>query len=259
MRRGSNEGARPSRSNSILSVKRPSIGSTSFFTRAAQARLLGERDDPEYELYQNIWKTARLLPPATSRVHGRNVRKWSYFLFLIASYEMIYIPLQFAFQEPRLADGSFCLPAGQLALQYLIDACFFVDIVVHMHTMYISGADEGNELVTDARRIRRRYLRTTFAFDVLAALPLDLLFGGGGLNGVCGAAAQGLRLNRVLHVFRLFTIHGGQLAQLGRLTRYAPCPTCGCLPACDPHTHLRDEHPQPPLPIPPLSLSLSLA
>ena len=90
--------------------QRPSLVSTSFRCASSHADKL---QDPEFELYRNIWRQNKLFPPFSSRVHGRNLRNWSYFLFVLALYEMIAIPLQLAVEEPKLPDGS--LPAASAA------------------------------------------------------------------------------------------------------------------------------------------------
>lgn len=85
-------------------------------------------EDPEYELFHNMWKKRRMLPPYDSLIYGYRLRNWSYFLLLCAIYEALWIPMQLAFQEPRGSDGVFRLSAVQLALQYLIDCCFLVRV-----------------------------------------------------------------------------------------------------------------------------------
>jgi hypothetical protein len=47
------------------------------------------------------------------------------------------------------ASGRFCLPPAQLALQYLVDCCFFFDIGLRFRMMVVSPPEEGNELITD--------------------------------------------------------------------------------------------------------------
>ena len=83
----------------------------------------GEGEDPEAEVFRNLWKQRRLLPPTDSPYSKR--RRWQYFLLFLVAYEQIYMPLQLAFQVPRPNYGSrYQLPAIQLAVQYLIDICF---------------------------------------------------------------------------------------------------------------------------------------
>ena len=111
-------------------------------------QLQAAKDDAETEMFLNVWRQQRLLPPYGSRVHGRRLRQWCWFLMVLALYEVVYIPLQLAFQEPRGLDGALQLPALQLAIQYMIDVCFLFDILVRFRTLYVSGPHEGNELGT---------------------------------------------------------------------------------------------------------------
>ena len=132
-------------------------------------------EDPEKELYQNLWNHERLLPPYSSLVHGRPLRRWSRFVMALALYEAIYIPLQLFFREPIDLDvGEFRMPVAQIVLQYLIDCCFWFDICLRFNTTYISRAVEGNELVTDRQKIAQRYLRSDFSLDLLASTPCAL-------------------------------------------------------------------------------------
>lgn len=120
------------------------------------------------------------------------------------------------------AAGELSLSASQLLLQYLIDAAFLADIAVRFRTMYVSGPTEGNELITDPRRIAAHYTRgtptSTFLLDLCASLPIDLLalFAPGGVGGLTG---QALRLNRLAHVWRVRTVHWEELMKLARLRR----------------------------------------
>ena len=69
-------------------------------------QLKAAEDDAESEMFLNLWQQRRLLPPYDSRVHGRPLRRWCWFLMLLALYEVLYIPLQLAFEEPRGAPPS---------------------------------------------------------------------------------------------------------------------------------------------------------
>ena len=133
----------------------------------------GSNDDPEKELFEILWRQRRLLPPYSNRVHGRRLRKWSYWLMLFVLYEAIWIPMQLVFYS-RDPSYDYRIPVPQVIVQYLIDIAFAVDIFVRFRTLYISGAEEGNELVTDLSKISRRYLRSSFTLDLVACLPSEL-------------------------------------------------------------------------------------
>ena len=103
--------------------------------------------DQDWQMYHNLWKSQWLLAPYQDR-YSQSLRRWVRFLMLLAVYEAIYIPLQLCFQEPRSVTGEFCVTAGQLALQYVIDCCFLFDIVVRFHTMLILDSEHGQELIS---------------------------------------------------------------------------------------------------------------
>ena len=54
----------------------------------------------------------------------------------------------------------------------LVDVFFFVDIVLNFHTSYVG---EDGEVITDLKQIRRYYLKTWFALDLITSLPYGLL------------------------------------------------------------------------------------
>ena len=154
-----------------------------LFKSTLRKRLKAAEEDAEYELFLNLWTQLRLMPPYSNRAHGQRLRRWSYFLMLLGLYEAMYVPLQLSFEEPRDPFGRFRLPALQSAVQCLIDICFIVDIAVRFRTMYVSRADEGNELITDRRKIAHRYLHGYFTIDLLSVVPIDV-FASGTYNGV---------------------------------------------------------------------------
>uniref|UniRef100_A0A8D0DH42 Cyclic nucleotide gated channel subunit alpha 4 n=1 Tax=Salvator merianae TaxID=96440 RepID=A0A8D0DH42_SALMN len=82
-----------------------------------------------------------------------------------------------------------------LALDYLGDLLYLLDIAVHFHTGFL----EQGVLVQDQAQIRRRYLRSsTFRWDLLSVLPTDLLY------VRLGTAVPAVRANRFLRSPRFF-------------------------------------------------------
>ena len=128
-------------------------------------------DDPDRELFANLWKQQRLWPPFSNQIHGRKLRRWSYFMLILVLYELIYIPMQIAFRVPVTSAGDFRTPIAQIVLQYLIDSLFVVDIMIRFKTMFVSPPEEGSELIIDRKLIAQRYRRKSFALDVLACFP----------------------------------------------------------------------------------------
>lgn len=178
------------------------------------------RQGPEAEIYKNLWKRRWLLPPPESRFSRR--RQWHYTLLLFAAYEQLYIPLQLCFHIPKdNATGMFRLPFPQFVAQLLIDACFMIEIILQFRTTFLGRAELGSVVMSDKFQIALRYTafprvwRGQFIWDLLAAVPLDLLafFISGGIFGING---QLLRVNRLLHGWRVVSVHGGQVAKSSR-------------------------------------------
>jgi hypothetical protein len=73
-------------------------------------------EDPEKEIFRNLWRRKRLLPPLASP-HSRRSR-WQLVLLLFSAYEQLYIPMQLSFQLPRPASGGvFQIPFAQFIFQ----------------------------------------------------------------------------------------------------------------------------------------------
>lgn len=184
-------------------------------------------EDPEAEIYKNLWKQRRLLPPAESRYSRR--RNWHYILLLFAAYEQLYIPLQLCFHIPRDSmTGKFQLPLPQFIAQIAIDACFVIEIFLQFRTTFLGRAELGAQVVSDKRAIALRYTayprmwKGQFLWDLFAAMPFDLLavFMPGGLFGI---NSQLLRVNRLLHGWRVVSVHGGQVAKSSRPRKIGTC------------------------------------
>uniref|UniRef100_A0A8D2LPV8 Cyclic nucleotide gated channel subunit alpha 4 n=1 Tax=Varanus komodoensis TaxID=61221 RepID=A0A8D2LPV8_VARKO len=82
-----------------------------------------------------------------------------------------------------------------LALDYLCDLLYLLDIAVHFHTGFL----EQGILVQDRSQIARRYLRSSgFLWDLASVLPTDLLY------LALGVDRPVVRANRFLRAPRLF-------------------------------------------------------
>ena len=156
-------------------------------------------------------------------------RRWSQLLLLLATLEAGYIPLMAAFQIPRDAANSFYIPAPIAIVQWLADILFWVDIglMFRTTTQPKEPLDE-TSVVTDKRILARIYLRSTFALDVLAVVPLEFFaflavpsatLAAGGFETLTSWHSLCLRCNRMLHAHRVGSYHGRNVLTLSRSRR----------------------------------------
>ncbi|XP_035668949.1 uncharacterized protein LOC118411052 [Branchiostoma floridae] len=100
-------------------------------------------------------------------------------------------------------------------LTYIFDALYLSDIVLQFFYVYF---DYGVP-VTDLKLIRRRYMRRTFAVDLLSLLPIELI-----AFGVPGESFWKMmalfQLNRLLRMYRVQTFFDILEMELGLKTEY---------------------------------------
>lgn len=151
------------------------------------ANLQGDAEDEDKRNW--VW----LEPEAGFR------RRWDALIIMLIVYGCIVLPL-------RLTWGNGTM--GPLfAVDLVIDCLFLTDIWLNFNT----GFDDGGILEMRRGAVRRHYLRSWFAFDLLASLPLDLVSlteGTCELEDLACRQRQALvrlpRLIRLLRVPRLF-------------------------------------------------------
>eukprot|EP00953_Heterococcus_sp_UTEX-ZZ885_P030681 16194-Heterococcus_DN1.PRE.6 len=126
---------------------------------------------------------------------------WDVFVGAIIMYSVTTIPWRIAYAQ--VATG------GALYLDFAVDICFLIDMLLSMLTAYT----EDDRLVTDHKPVAMRYLRTWFFPDLLSTVPFDhvipLLIG-----GVDGDQIRSLKLIRAVRLFRLL-----KLMRIMRLSR----------------------------------------
>jgi Ion transport protein len=126
---------------------------------------------------------------------------WDVFVGAIIMYSVTTIPWRIAYAQ--IATG------GALYLDFAVDICFLIDMLLSMLTAYI----EDDRLITDHKPVALRYLRTWFFPDLLSTVPFDhvipLLIG-----GVNGDEIRSLKLIRAVRLFRLL-----KLMRIMRLSR----------------------------------------
>lgn len=123
--------------------------------------------------------------------------RWTYDrgLKILMVYTGVAMPLMAAFEI------AYELP--HLVVDYIIDLVFIFDILVTMRTCFY---DQGQELVTDAKRIRKAYLRTRFSVDVVANFPFEVFAVAAG-HSYKSPTFSGCKLFRLARFFRIIKVH----------------------------------------------------
>ena len=163
--------------------------------------------DADAEVLANLFRQQGLLPPVDSATQlGRNLRIWALALTMFAVYEAFVITFIIAFSV-----GNAALFVG---LGWLIDACFFLDLLLNFRTTFFTPEVE---LIFDRKLIARRYIRGALVLDALALMPFEVL--AAPFVGIETATFKACRVNRLLRVLRLHTVHAGQISRLSRVRR----------------------------------------
>lgn len=100
----------------------------------------------------------------TIRENSRFRIIWDLFIMVLIIASCILIPFQIAFRHMAYRAGS--------EIIYLIDLFFLIDIFLNFFTSYRHRGTE----ITDRKKAATHYLKTFFAIDLLANLPLDAFF-----------------------------------------------------------------------------------
>lgn len=153
--------------------------------------VLSVDDDVESEVYANLWRHKRLLPPlASDAAVSMWQRRWGLLLTLCALHDLIFVPFCLCFRQGRSAAVVY------VSLGWVVDLAAAVDIFLTFRTTYRT---EDNELESSLSAIARRYRHGPLALDVLATLPFDLC---AAYRGITSTAFWACRLNRLLRIRR---------------------------------------------------------
>ena len=134
--------------------------------------------------------------------HGQFRVVWDLAMVVLVLVTCVFIPYQLAFQHDVDVVGSIVI--------YCLDLVFLIDIVLNFRTTY---RDNGTE-IEDRAMIRGHYLRTMFAIDLLATLPLDLLFlPWMSSDPTAVSMILFFRMLRLLRIVRLFVIFSRWMRQ----------------------------------------------
>ncbi|DAZ99631.1 TPA: hypothetical protein N0F65_001868 [Lagenidium giganteum] len=141
--------------------------------------------------------------------------RWDIWVGIIICYSVIFVPYRIGFNVD--------MQLWEQYMNYGFDASFGFDMVLNLFTGYY----DGDVLLTEPRKIRARYFRTWFVFDLLSTLPLDAIMQAvdtvPSTNATYDPSAgtsssdqsyYSLKLLRTIRLFRLF-----KLMRLLRLKR----------------------------------------
>lgn len=142
---------------------------------------------------QNVGEDKLKKGPWILDPHSRFRSSWLDLMMVVILYNTLVVPFRSAFLYDRPENDSDVI----LAFDMITDILMWVDIVLSFRTAYI---DTGY-IMDDLKLIRGKYMRDIFGFrlDVIASLPLDLLF------VIAGQYRNPLL--RVTRVFKLVTLH----------------------------------------------------
>ena len=129
-----------------------------------------------------------LLPTDQRKVY------WDWLVVVIVLWNVFMIPFSFGFGLVWQAG------AGLEAVDWIVDILFLVDMVINFRTAYYE--DDGS-IVLEYARIRQRYLRTYFFFDLAATIPFDRFIELGGVSASEATLVGLAKLPRLLRLSRL--------------------------------------------------------
>ena len=91
---------------------------------------------------------------------------WDLVIMILSLFNSFTVPVEMAFEPEFLKNYTLT------TINFMIDFCFFVDILICFRTVYIN--DRGEE-VTNGWQMAKVYLKSTFIIDFLATVPFDTI------------------------------------------------------------------------------------
>jgi len=148
-------------------------------------------ENEDMDAYSLLRQSLVFHPSLTAKVY------WDIFVGILIIYSVISVPFRigFAFEaDPNSFLGIF---------DWVVDSFFFLDMGVAFRTAF---TDEDGDLVTDDRRMARRYLRGSFFVDFASTVPWDKLLMGDPNMLRATKLLRILRIARLLKLLRLLKI-----------------------------------------------------
>lgn len=91
---------------------------------------------------------------------------WDLVIMVLSLFNSFTVPVEMAFEPEFLKNPTLTV------VNFMIDFCFFVDILICFRTVFIN--DRGEE-VTNGWELAKVYLKSTFIIDFLATVPFDTI------------------------------------------------------------------------------------
>jgi hypothetical protein len=219
----------------------PAQAGTFLDRRDADALSRLESESAESVIESGLWKYHKLLPPVEDSPRRRKFhRLLIYFLY----YTCVWIPMRVTFFVYLRESTAWRVMD---AVDFGIDACFILDVVMNFRTAYYNHE---HELVTDWHDIGARYLAFWFWIEAFATIPWDLLAGQPRVrapappahrhlppgpavraSGACiGCASADARCIFLSH--SLFRFPRRELTLVCVLRAIRSCASCACCVAC---------------------------
>ena len=168
--------------------------------------LTDESDVEEYipTMKEKFLKNKVQIPRGVLR-HNDNYRlKWDMYVMLLAFWNCISIPFDVAFEPPD--DTTYII------IEYIIDVCFFIDIIVAFRTTFVNP--KGFEVVLPWAIAKNYILSGRFFVDLAASIPFENVYT---WFVVVGENSSDNDLTRVKLLGLLKLV---RLLRLGRIIRY---------------------------------------
>ncbi|OCT95652.1 potassium voltage-gated channel subfamily H member 3 [Xenopus laevis] len=132
---------------------------------------------------------------------------WDCLIFLATLYVAVTVPYNVCFSNSK-EEGATIPRCPPTACDLIVEILFILDIVLNFRTTFVS---QSGKVVFSPRLIVYHYFRTWFLLDLLAALPVDLLYS---FNVNVYFGAHLLKTVRLLRLLRL-------LPRLDHYSRYS--------------------------------------
>lgn len=113
-------------------------------------------------------------------------------------YTVLRVPYVIAFDIDEFASENL----GWFIMNRIVDTVFLSDIII----IFFTAFQDGRHYVIRHKLIACQYLTTWFFLDLIASVPLDLIFWSFGDTGESTEAARSAKLFRIIKIFRTLRI-----------------------------------------------------